>query len=99
MQPYFKSVVNLSKKWRKELIQYIVNERRIHNARIESAIFMLKMRSRMGRGLSFPMLRAVVLWESGRHRIAGEPSMTARTMIERTEPYFDQESGSSIQRA
>ncbi len=58
LKPYFEPVVNLSQKCRKELIHYILSERSLRNAKIESAIFVLKMRNRMGRGLSFPMLRA-----------------------------------------
>lgn len=92
-KPHFQTALNIASKWKKELIAYIVHERRLHNARIEAAIFVLKTRNRMGRGLKFPMLRAVVLWESAerKRRRDAETHMTARMRIEKIEPYYDPE--------
>lgn len=88
---HFEEALGISRKWRKELIAYVVHKRRLHNARIESAIFVLKIRNRMGRGLRFPMLRAVVLWESAQRRLSADQkiSQTARALIEKIEPYYD----------
>jgi len=88
---HFQRALNISRRWRKELIAYILHERRLHNARIESAIFVLKIRNRLGRGLKFPMLRAVVLWESARRKLWADQtiSLTARKLIEKIEPYYD----------
>ena len=96
LKPNFDPAVKLSKKWRKELLQYIITERQIHSARIESAIFVVKIRNRMGRGISFPMLRAIVIWQSARQRMRqfpsqfdGVASMTNRKLVKSVEPYYD----------
>jgi hypothetical protein len=84
---YFKTVLNFIRKWRPELIRFA--EKHLSNAKTESKVGFLKLRNRLGRGVLFETIRAIMIWADAHRRnyrwprcCGDDRSMTARRFIE-----------------
>jgi transposase len=89
---FFTPVINFIRNWRSEIIGYA--EHNLSNARTESKVGLLKMRNRSGRGISFEVIRAIMIWSSAHRRNYRWPKccdngkpITARRLI----TYLDSE--------
>ena len=76
LRPAFAPILSAWRNWRPQILAYF--DHRITNAFTESLNNLIRVMNRLGRGYSFEVLRARILFTKGSHSMAARPSFRRR---------------------